>query len=89
LADGQCFLGFHRGLVGSELAAWQRGTAVDFIDPTLTVQLQQVAPDGGLADVQGLAKFLYGGGAFFRQQRQNLGKSFFCKHGGPPFLFPS
>ena len=46
LADGQRFLGFHRGLVSAELPAGQRGTAVYLIDEALPVELQQVTPDG-------------------------------------------
>ncbi len=48
---GQALLGSHGGLVGSELAAWQRGTAVDFIDFAQTVQLVQIPADGGLAGI--------------------------------------
>ena len=77
---GQALLGSHGGLIGPELAVRQGGPAVDFIDFAQTVQLVQIPADGGLAGIQGLAQLLHGGGTFFRHQRQDLSKPFFCQH---------
>ena len=63
----QCLLGFHGGLVCQKAAVRQGSSPVHLGQPSLPVQLGQIAPDGGFAGVQCLAQLLHRHGAFLVQ----------------------